>query len=131
LAGVQIPPQRVEAGGVVKMDILAAKLVEIQLRGKVGPSENLIAAQLAKLKDRPWFNVHEAERDLLLLQDLPGYDVRLTLRSADRNTGEVIGDVKIERHPVELVVGAQNLGSKATGPTGAFAELALNDLLGR
>jgi len=131
LAAVQIPPQRVEAGGVVKMDILAAKLVEIQLRGKVGPSENLIAAQLAKLKDRPWFNVHEAERDLLLLQDLPGYDVRLTLRSADRNPGEVIGDVQVVRHPVELVVGAQNLGSSATGRAGAFVELAVNDLVGR
>ena len=131
LVAVQIPPQRIEAGGVVRMDVLAAKVVEIQLRGQVGPSEQLIAAQLEKLKDRPWFNVHKAERDLLLLQDLPGYDVRLTLRSADRNPGEVIGDVKIERHPVELVVGAQNLGSSATGPTGAFAELAFNDLLGR
>jgi hemolysin activation/secretion protein len=131
LVAVQIPPQRVEAGGVVKMDVLAAKVVEIQLRGQVGPSEKLIAAQLEKLKERPWFNVHEAERDLLLLQDLPGYDVRLTRRSAERNPGEVIGDVQVVRHPVELVVGAQNLGSNATGPTGAFVELALNDLIGR
>jgi hemolysin activation/secretion protein len=131
LVAVQIPPQRIEAGGVVRMDVLAAKVVEIQLRGQVGPSEKLIAAQLAKLKDRPWFNVNEAERDLLLLQDLPGYEVRLTLRSADRNPGEVIGDVQVVRHPVELVVGAQNLGSNATGPTGGFAELALNDLIGR
>ncbi len=131
LAAVQIPPQRVPANGVVKMDVLAAKLVEIQLRGRVGPSEKLIAAQLEKLKDRPWFNVHEAERDLLLLQDMPGYDVRLTLRSAERNPGEVIGDVAVVRHPVELVVGAQNLGSNATGPTGAFIQLALNDLIGR
>lgn len=131
LVAVQIPQQRIEAGGVVRIDVLAAKVVEIQLRGQVGPSEKLIAAQLEKLKDQPWFNVHEAERDLLLLQDLPGYDVRLTLRSADRNPGEVIGDVQVVRHPVELVVGGQNLGSHATGPTGAYAELALNDLLGR
>ena len=131
LVAVQIPPQRVEAGGVVKMDVLAAKVVEIQLRGQVGPSEKLIAAQLEKLKDQPWFNVHEAERDLLLLQDLPGYDVRLTLRSAERNPGEVIGDVQVVRHPVELVAGLQNLGSNATGPTGGFVELALNDLIGR
>lgn len=131
LVAVQIPPQRIEAGGVVKMDVLAAKVVEIQLRGHVGPSEKLIAAQLEKLKDRPWFNVHEAERDLLLLQDLPGYEVRLTLRSAERNPGEVIGDVQIVHHPVELVAGVQNLGSNATGPTGGFVELALNDLIGR
>ena len=131
LVAVQIPPQRIDANGVVKMDVLAAKLVEIELRGKTGPSEKLIAAHLEKLTKRPWFNVHEAERHLLLLQDLPGYDVRLTLRSAQRDPGEVVGDVQITHQQVELVVGGQNLGAKATGREGGFAELALNDLIGR
>jgi len=80
LAAVQVPPQRIDANGTVKMDVLAAKLVEVQLRGEAGHSERLIAAHLAKLTERPWFNTREAERDLLLLDDLPGYDVRLVLR---------------------------------------------------
>jgi hemolysin activation/secretion protein len=131
LAAVQIPPQRIDKGGVVKMDVLAAKLVEVELRGKVGPSAKLIAAYLGNLTDRPWFNIREAERYLLLLQDFPGYNVRLTLRSAQRNPGEVIGTVQVERQPVELVVGAQNLAAKATGREGGFAEIAFNDLIGR
>lgn len=130
LVAVQVPPQRIETNGTVKMDVLAAKLVEVELRGDTGPSAKLLAAHLDKLTERPWFNTHEAERELLLLGDLPGYDVRLTLRSAQRAPGEVVGVVQIVRRPVELVVGVQNLGSRQTGREGAFAEVAFNDVLG-
>jgi hemolysin activation/secretion protein len=130
LVAVQVPPQRIETNGTVRMDVLAAKLVEVELRGDTGPSGKLLAAHLDKLTGRPWFNTHEAERELLLLGDLPGYDVRLTLRSAQRAPGEVIGVVQVVRHPIELVVGVQNLGSHQTGREGAFAEVTFNDVLG-
>ena len=130
LAAVQVPPQTIEAGGTVHMDVLAARLVEVQLRGEPGPSANLIAAHLAKLTRRRWFNTYAAERHLLLLGDLPGYNVRLVLRSADAGPGEVIGDVVLERTPIELAAGVQNLGSRATGREGAFITVALNDLIG-
>jgi len=130
LAAVQVPPQRIDAGGTVRMDVLAAKLVEVQLRGDAGHSERLIAAHLAKLTERPWFNTREAERHLLLLDDLPGYDVRLVLRSAQRGPGEVVGDVVVTRRPIELIAGAQNLGAKATGREGGFVAVSVNDLIG-
>jgi hemolysin activation/secretion protein len=130
LAAVQVPPQRIDAGGTVRMDVLAARLVEVQLRGDAGNSERLIAAHLAKLTAQDWFNTREAERHLLLLEDLPGFDVRLVLRSAGRQPGEVVGDVVIVRRPFDLVAGAQNLGSRATGREGAFIALTANDLLG-
>ncbi len=130
LAAVQIPPQRIEKNGTVRMDVLAAKLVELQVRGDAGGAERLIAEHLQPLTEEPWFNTRQAERNLLLLRDLPGYDARLTLRSAQRAPGEVIGDILVNRVPVELVVGVQNMGSKATGREGLFAEIAVNGLLG-
>lgn len=130
LAAVQVPPQKIEQGGTVRMDILAAKLVELQVRGDAGPSEGIVAAQLEPLTREPYFNTAQAERNLLLLRDLPGTSARLTLRSAQRNPGEVVGDIVVTRTPVELVVGAQNLGARATGREGLFAELALNGVLG-
>jgi len=130
LAAVQVPPQRIEAGGTVRMDILAARLVEVQLRGDAGNSERLIAAHLEKLTEREWFNTREAARHLLLLEDLPGFDVRLVLRSAGRQPGEVVGDVVIVRRPLDLIVGAQNLGSRATGREGGFVAVTANDLIG-
>lgn len=130
LAAVQIPAQRIEANGTVRMDVLAAKLVEVQLRGEPGPSGKLIAAHLARLTQREWFNTREAERHLLLMEDLPGYNVRLILRSAGGKPGEVVGDVLIERRPFELVAGMQNLGSTATGREAGFVALTANDLIG-
>lgn len=130
LAAVQVPPQRIEKGGEVRMDVLTARLVDVQVRGKPGHAEGLIAAHLRQLTKRRWFNVRDAERQLLLLRDLPGFDVRLTLRPAHAGPGEVIGDVVVRRRPVELVVGAQNLGSVATGREGVVAQLTLNDITG-
>lgn len=130
LAAVQVPPQRIEPGSSARMDILAARLVEVQLRGDAGRAERLIAAHLAGLTSREWFNTHEAERQLLLLQDLPGFDVRLVLRSAGGRPGDVAGDVVVVRRAYDLVAGAQNIGTRATGREGGFAALTLNDLTG-
>jgi hemolysin activation/secretion protein len=130
LAAVQVPPQRIETRGVARMDVLAARLVEVQVRGDAGHGERLIAAHLKRLTERPWFNTREAERELLLLEDLPGYDVRLVLRSAGRQPGEVVGDVVVSYRPFEAVVGGQNYGSRATGREGAFAAVTANGLFG-
>lgn len=130
LAAIQVPPQRIENGGEVRMDVLIAKLVEVQVRGDAGRAERHIAAHLDKLTSDEWFNVNAAERHLLLLSSLPGYTVRLTLRSAGKTPGEVIGDVLLERRPIEMAVGTQNLGSKATGRQGVYAQLMLNGLTG-
>jgi hemolysin activation/secretion protein len=130
LAAVQVPAQRIEKNGEVRMDVLMAKLVEVQVRGNAGPAENLVAAHLSKLTSNEYFNVNAAERQLMLLTGLPGYTVRLTLRSAGKGPGEVIGDVLLERRPIELAVGMQNLGSTATGREGFYAQLLLNGLTG-
>lgn len=130
LAAVQIPPQRIDTGGTVRMDVLIAKLVDIQVRGRPGNSERLIAAHLRRLTERPYFNGREAERSLLLARDLPGYDVRLVLRPAGTAPGEVVGDVVVTRRPVELYATVQNLGAQTSGPLGGFAQLVLNDLIG-
>jgi hemolysin activation/secretion protein len=130
LAAVQVPPQRIEKGGVVRFDVLLAKLVAIQVRGDAGNSERLIAAHLNALKDRPLFNVDEAERHLLLAGDLPGYDVRLTLRPANAGPGEVIGEVRVTRQRFQIDANIQNYGSRETGRWGGLVRVQVNDLTG-
>lgn len=130
LAAVQVPPQRIEKGGEVRMDVLVARLVDVQVRGNPGNAGDLIAAHLRKLTGEQWFNIRNAERHLLLLRDLPGFDVRLTLRPAGGAPGEVVGDVLVERRRVEVFMAAQNLGSIAAGREGGFVQIAVNDLTG-
>lgn len=129
LAAVQIPPQRIDAGAAVRMDVLLARLVEVQVRGDPGNAERLITAHVEKLTARPYFNIGEAERHLLLLGDLPGFDARLTLRPAGK-PGEVTGDILVVRRPLEVIAGMQNLGSRSAGRYGLFAQATINDLTG-
>jgi hemolysin activation/secretion protein len=130
LAAVQVPPQRIEENGTVRFDVLMAKLVRIQVRGDAGRAEAAIAAQLRKLQDQPVFNTHEAERYLLLVQDIPGYDARLTLRPAGTVPGEVVGEVSVTYTPVEIDANIQNYGSRDVGRFGGLVRARLNGLTG-
>lgn len=129
LAAVQVPPQRIE-DGVLHLDVLMAKIVAIQVRGDAGRSERTIASYLEALKERPVFNEREAERYLLLARDLPGYDVRLTLRPAGTRPGEVIGEVAVVKTPFAIDANVQNYGSHAVGPFGGLIRGEAYDLLG-
>lgn len=129
IAAVQVPPQRIQ-DGVVHFDVLMAKLVRVQVRGDAGRSEHLLAAYLDKLTARPLFNEHEAERYLLLARDLPGYDVRLTLRPAGTAPGEVVGEVIATRMPFAVSANLQNYGSHQVGRWGALVTAQANDFFG-
>ncbi len=129
LAAVQVPAQRID-NGIVRFDVLMAKLVAVQVRGNAGKSERLIAGYLDRLKEQPVFNEREAERYLLLARDLPGYDVRLTLRPAGTAPGEVVGEVTVVRQRVAVDANIQNYGSRDVGRFGGLLRGELYDLFG-
>ena len=129
LAAVQVPPQEIE-NGIVRFDVLMAKLVQVQVRGDAGRSERQIASYLNRLTDQPVFNEREAERYLLLARDMPGYDVRLTLRPAGTAPGEVIGEVSVLHTPVEVDFNIQNYGSRDVGRFGGLLRAQFNGLTG-
>ena len=129
LAAVQVPPQEID-GGVVRLDVLMARVVAVQVLGDPGRSEKMIAGFLRELQDMPVFNEIVAERYLLLMRDLPGYDVRLTLRPAGTVLGEVVGQVTVTHTPLELDVNVQNYGSSSVGRVGGLARLQVNGLTG-
>ncbi|HTI31538.1 MAG TPA: ShlB/FhaC/HecB family hemolysin secretion/activation protein [Sphingomonas sp.] len=129
LAAVQVPAQRIE-NGVIRFDVLLAKLVGIQVRGDAGASEAIIQRYLSAIQRQPVFNIFEAERYLLLARDLPGFDVRLALRPAGTVPGEVIGEARVVYEPVQLDLNVQNYGSHPVGRWGGTLQLRLNGLLG-
>lgn len=129
LAAVQVPPQSIK-DGVVQLDLLVARISSVQIRGDAGPSENLLARYIDKIASAPVFNSREAERYLLLMQDIPGLDVRLALRPANGTQGDVIGEFSVVRTPVYADLAVQNLGSRAVGRFGGLASVRLNGLTG-
>ncbi|MEI6487142.1 MAG: ShlB/FhaC/HecB family hemolysin secretion/activation protein [Sphingomonadales bacterium] len=129
LAAVQVPAQRI-AGGTVRFEILYARLTAVRVRGDIGPNEALIARYVGKLATGQPFNRLAAERYLLLARDLPGMDVRLTLKPAGGAPGDMVGEVSVRRRAVEADVVAANLAPSQTGPWGGQLRVQLNGLTG-
>ena len=119
VASIEVPEQRI-ADGNVRFQVLMAKLVGLRVRGDAGRAERTIAGYLERLTEQEVFNRYDAERYLLLAGDLPGYDVRLALRSAGGARGEVIGEVTVLRTPALVDFTVQNLGSEELGRWGAL-----------
>ncbi|MEQ1510117.1 MAG: ShlB/FhaC/HecB family hemolysin secretion/activation protein [Sphingopyxis sp.] len=128
LAAVRVPVQRIE-NGIVSLDILAARLSAIQIRGDAGASERQLARYLAKLEGQPLFNVGEAERYLLLANSLPGTSARLTLRPGSV-PGDVIGEITVDHTPILLDANVQNYGGRAVGRFGGIVRARFNGLTG-
>ena len=129
IAAVQVPEQRI-ADGVVRFRVLMAKMTQVRVRGNATGAEQTIAGYLNQLTEQPVFNRHDAERYLLLASDLPGYNVRLTLRPAGTAPGEVIGDVTVQRIPAFVDFNVQNAGSRDLGRWGGLVRGQLFGLTG-
>lgn len=117
LAAVQVPTQRIE-NGMVRLEVLYARVTAIRARGQTGGAEAKLAAYLSKLTEDEIFDRNRAERYLLLARDLPGYNVQLTLKPAGTGPGELVGEVSVLRQPYSVDFMVQNLAAKATGRWG-------------
>lgn len=129
VAAVEVPQQRI-ADGVVHFKVLRAHLTQVRVRGNATGAERILGGYLQRLTKETVFNRFAAERYLLLASDLPGYTVRLTLRPAGTEPGEVIGDVTVEKQPGEADINVEDLGSESLGPWGVLARAQLYGLTG-
>jgi hemolysin activation/secretion protein len=129
LAAVQVPAQRIE-GGNVRFEVLFAKLTAVRLRGDAGRDEAQVARYLSHLATGKVFNRLEAERYLLLARDLPGLDVRLSLKPAGTVPGEMIGEVSVRHTPIEADFNIQNYAPRETGRFGGQLRAQFNGLTG-
>ncbi|MEN9932585.1 MAG: hypothetical protein RIS17_1158 [Pseudomonadota bacterium] len=129
LAAVQVPAQRIE-GGVVRFEVLYARLTAVRVRGDAGRNERVVARYVRKLATGQPFNRIDAERYLLLARDLPGMDVRLALKPAGGTPGEMVGEVSVRRRAFEADLVVTNLAPSQTGPWGAQVRVQAHGLTG-
>ncbi len=130
LATVEIPEQTL-ADGTPDFNVIFGKLTSVRVRGDAGPSEKVVAGYLEKLTAQDVFNTNQAERYLLLADDLPGMDVRLSLRPAAGGApGDLVGEIAVIRQRGMIDLNLQNLGSRAIGRFGGVLRGELYDLTG-
>ena len=130
LATVEIPEQSL-SDGVPDFAVVFGRLTAVRVRGDAGPSERLVAAYLEKLTQADVFNTNIAERYLLLADDLPGLDVRLSLRPAAGGApGDLVGEIAVLRQKGMADLNIQNLGSRAIGRFGGVVRAEIYDVTG-
>ncbi len=130
LATVEIPEQNL-SDGVADFQVVFGRLTALRVRGEAGPSEALVAGYLAELTSQQVFNTNDAERYLLLADDLPGVDVRLSLRpAAGGEPGDLVGEIAVVRRRGAIDLNVQNFGSEAVGQFGGLLRGEVYDLTG-
>jgi len=129
LAAVQVPPQTIEDGNLT-LDVLAARIVRLQVKGDAGANEGILLRTLQPLTEQAVFNSNDAERALLLARDIPGLDTRLTLRPVEGQQGQLIGEISVRRIPFTADVMANNYNAKSTGPWSLMGRMRFTGLTG-
>ncbi|WP_293346153.1 ShlB/FhaC/HecB family hemolysin secretion/activation protein [Phenylobacterium sp.] len=127
LARVEIPEQRI-AGGALVLEVIEAHVVNVRVRGDVGPAQAAVERYAEKLRGMQPFDMAKAQRYLLLASDVPGLRVRAAVRpSTSAERGAVDIDLTVAREGPAAFANVTNTGSKSVGRWGG---LARGDLAG-
>ncbi len=129
VASVQVPPQRIE-NGVLRLEVITARIVEMRVRGDPGPYEQALASRIEELKAIDPLNEAEAERMLLLAGDVPGLDIQLSLRPAGGTPGDVIGELTVAYSPLAVIGNVQNYNSRELGRETGYVRAEFYGLTG-
>jgi hemolysin activation/secretion protein len=114
LASVQIPQQRI-GDGVLHLEVVWGRITEVRVRGDAGPYETLLKSRIEQLKALDPLNEADAERILLLSDEVPGLTVSLALSPASQKPGDLIGDLTIGYERFSLIANVQNYNSPYLG----------------
>lgn len=130
---VTLPPQEV-AGGVIKIEVVEAKLGAFELGGEASPrvSGQRIKQQLQhSLDEGQALNSKALDSAMLLVDDLPGINARSLLRAGkEEGLTDVFVDLKNQPAVVGSVI-ADNHGSRSTGRSRVLATMTWNSPMAR
>lgn len=128
LARAYLPAQEI-TDGMVKIAVLEGRYGQVQINDQAGLRGGALAP-LTTLQSGDAVQGQSLERSLLLLQDLPGIEVKSTLRpGASTGTTDLLVDV--QRAPlIDGAIDADNYGNRFTGEYRLGGTLNLNSPLG-
>lgn len=120
LARVEIPEQRI-AGGALVLEVIEAHVVNVRVRGDVGPAQAAVERYAEKLRGMKPFDMARAQRYLLLASDVPGLGVRAAVRpSTSAERGAVDIDLSVVREGPTALANITNTGSRSVGRWGGL-----------
>ena len=128
IASVQVPQQDLQ--GILRLDVVSARISEIRVNGNPGPYRNALASVLDPLRALDPLNERDAERILLKANDIPGLSVRLALVPSGEAPGVVIGNLSVDFERYAAYFNARNYNARSIGRETGFARIDVHGLTG-
>lgn len=128
LASAYVPEQQVSSG-VITFEVIEGKLGDISTQGLRRTRERLVRWQMNELQPGAVVRTVPLEREVLLLNDLPGVDARAVLQPGKEfGTSDLVLDATEKRY--DAAIGLNNYGRESIGEWRVQADAALNGMLG-
>jgi hemolysin activation/secretion protein len=129
LARAYLPAQSI-IGGVVEIAVLEGRLGKLRIENDSAMPDAAVAARLASVEEDAPLDGGVLERSLLLLNDLPGIEVRSTLKPG-ASVGTTDLDIRVgAKSPYAGAVELDNFGSRYTGDLRLGASFNAGNLAG-
>ncbi|HRO02278.1 MAG TPA: ShlB/FhaC/HecB family hemolysin secretion/activation protein [Terricaulis sp.] len=127
---VVVPEQRIE-NGAVQLRVIRGYVSEIRVIGGSAQVNAAVARMLSPLRSGEYWRDQDAERQILLAQEIPGVTLAAEARRGVGGPGaiELVARVR-EDVAGEVALSANNLGSNALGPWSAFVHGSVNNVFG-
>lgn len=132
LTQVVVPPQTIE-GGIVNVRVVEGVIdrVSVQAPDKEGDiAVDTIRSYANKIKSSGAVNTKDLERQLLLINDLPGVKARSILSPSKNVQGAADLLIIVERKPYDAALSIDDYGSRYLGPVQLGAAGTLNSFFG-
>lgn len=132
LTQVVVPPQTIQSG-VVDLQVVEGYVDNIVIQAPEDETPEalaLIRDYAAQISTGGALNTQHLERELLLINDLPGVFARSILSPSRTQAGAADLLIIVERDPFDAMVGVDNFGSRYLGPVQVSGAVTLNSWLG-
>jgi hemolysin activation/secretion protein len=128
---VQLPEQELN-GGVVRLNVIQARLARVSVSGNRYFSEQNIRAGLPTLLPGQTPNLNAVSANLRLVNENPAKKVKLNLAAAQDGGDDIEARVEVlDERPWKVLFSADNTGTESTGKTHAGIMLQHANLWGR
>lgn len=128
LSKVVIPPQEA-VDGIVYFNVVEGKVDRVLAPADQEKLEGLLAAYAQKISDPEITNIKELERYLLLMNDVPGVEVKGTLLPAKIAAASDV-HIRAKQKKLAAKVTLDNWGTRYLGPLQASVYGVANNVLG-
>ncbi len=132
LTQVVVPPQTIESG-LPRVQVVEGYIDNVTVQADEGEGAialDTIRSYAGQINKGGALNIKDMERQLLLINDLPGVRARSVISPSTTTPGAADLLVIVERKPFDALVTADNFGSRFLGEWQLGGAATLNSLLG-